>query len=726
MNIIEQGIAKGLIKFDEEKKYITYIHQDKRRNYSNPEEQVQAETFVKLVLSYGYPVERIRQFVSVTMGSSTKEADIIVYNDDECTKPHIVVECKKEGVSELEFIQAIEQAAAYAYAISGTVKYIWITSRIKNEHYLIDKDSDVKQTIPDIPRFGTSKIQKYKYAKGGRKQNEEAGDDKTKQEFFELETIGEDELTSRFKQAHNSLWAGGELNPSEAFDELDKLIFCKIWDERKKRKKGEPYDFQIFNEEIPKNATPEQIQKIQYKISTDLFKRVNALYAEGKKKDPEVFKDNIRLSHQKVKTVVTYLEAVNLSATDLDSKGKAFETFMGSYFRGDFGQFFTPRSIVKFIVNTLPITNDNRVLDTSCGSGGFLLYALDKVRQEADKYYDDGTIKHYKHWHDFAEKNLFGIEINEQIARTAKMNMIIHDDGHTNVIASDGLLPDKEMQVKSGNKEFKYGTFDFIITNPPFGSKVKQTEKAYLHQYGLGKKETDLFATKELSEKDKKRANQSTEVLFIEQCHNFLNENGFLAIVVPDGVLTNSSLQYVRNSIEEWFRIVAVVSMPQTAFAHTGAGVKSSVLFLRKWKSSKTQEIKNLKQTILDKVKKDNNFLNTVEKLNKEKKDIIKTHKGFENTTEETDKKAIEKTDEFKEWKKEITDIYNQKINDFKEDLADKYLALKQEKMSDYQIFMAIAEDIGYDATGKPTGNNELEVVEKELSRFINHIIETE
>ncbi|MBT6993850.1 MAG: restriction endonuclease subunit M [Candidatus Cloacimonetes bacterium] len=612
MNLIEQGIAKKLIRFDEEKKYITYMRQGKRRNYSSPEEQVQAETFVKLVLSYGYPVERIKQFVSVAMGASTKEADIIVYNDDECTKPHIVVECKKEGVSELEFIQAIEQAAAYAYAISGTIKYIWITSRIKDETFLIDKESNVKQTTPDIPRFGESKIQKYKHAKGGRKQNEEVENDKIKQQFFELETIGEAELTSRFKQAHNSLWGGGELNPSEAFDELDKLIFCKIWDERKKRKKGEPYDFQIFNEEIPKNATSEQIEKIEYKISTDLYKRVKALYDEGKKKDPEVFKDNIRLSHQKVKTVVGYLEAINLSDTDLDSKGKAFETFMGNYFRGDFGQYFTPRPIVKFIVNSLPITNDSRVLDTSCGSGGFLLYALDKVRQEAGEYHQAGTIEHYKHWHDFAEKKLFGIEINEQIARTAKMNMIIHDDGHTNVISSDGLLRDEEMQQKSGNKQFKYNSFDFIITNPPFGSKVKQTEKAYLHQYGLGKKETGDFATKELTERESKRANQSTEVLFIEQCHNFLNDNGFLAIVIPDGVLTNSSLQYVRNSIEDWFRIVAVVSMPQTAFAHTGAGVKSSVLFLRKWKGKKTQEIKNLKQTVLDQVKTDNDFLKTI------------------------------------------------------------------------------------------------------------------
>ncbi len=721
MSLIEQGIQKGLISFDDERKKITYIHQGKTRNYTNPEEQVQAEAFLSLVLSYNYPVEQIQQFVSVTMGSSVKEADIVVYNDEEWTKPHIVVECKKADVSELEFIQAIEQAAAYAYALAGTIKYLWVSSGIKNEYFLVDKDSNVKQTIPDIPRFGTTEVQKYKYAKDGRSANEDAGTDETKQKFFELEVIDEDELTRRFKQAHQALWAGGELNPSEAFDELDKLIFCKIWDERKPRKEGEPYDFQIFNEPIPKNATKEQIAKIELKISQDLYKRILALYTEGQKKDPEVFKDSIRLNHQKVKTVVGYLESISLNLTDLDSKGKAFETFMGSYFRGDFGQYFTPRPIVKFIVNSLPISNESRVLDTSCGSGGFLLYALDKVRAQASEYYDESSVEHYRYWHDFAEKNLYGIEINEQIARTAKMNMIIHDDGHTNVISSDGLLLAEAMQAKNGNKGFKYDSFDYIITNPPFGSTVKQTEKAYLHQYNLGNKDTSWLDTKNTAVKG--RENQSTEVLFIEQCWNFLKPGGFLAIVIPDGVLTNSSLQYVRDNIEDWFRIVAVVSMPQTAFAHTGAGVKSSVMFLRKWDLATTESIIDLKKELQEQIKKDAKYLKQVAAIEKEKKQVIKDHTGFENNTGKSDKKEIEKTQEFKDWKKEISDQYSQKNSDLKEELADQYIEEKQAKLDDYPIFMAIADDIGYDATGKPTGNNELELIEKELTRFVNQII---
>ena len=727
MNLIEQGIQKGLISISEDKSRITYLNQNKTRNYNNPEEKVQAETFLKLVLLYNYPANQIKQFETVTMGSSQKEADIIVYNDEECKQPHIVVECKKEEVSELEFVQAKEQAASYAYALAGTIQYIWVTSKIKNDYAQIDKDSKTKRTVPDIPHFGVTEVQKYKYVRGGRRQNEEAGDDVIKQNYFDLEQIEESELQNRFKQAHQALWAGGELNPSEAFDELDKLIFCKIWDERKARKIGEPYEFQVYDEPVPKKATDEQKAKIEAKKTEELYKRILALYAEGKKVDQEVFKDNIRLNAQKVRTVVSYLEGVNLTKTDLDAKGRAFETFMGSYFRGDFGQFFTPRPIVNFIVEALPITEESKVLDTSCGSGGFLLYALDKVRRRADEFipYDKTgieSVEHWRFWHDFASKKLYGIEINEQIARTAKMNMIIHDDGHTNVIASDGLL--KSEVLTEINKGFAYNSFDFIITNPPFGSAVKQTEKSYLHQYKFGNKDVSWLDTKNSAVQN--RDSQNTEVLFIEQDYNFLKEGGFLAIVIPDGILTNSTMQYVRDSIEEWYRIVAVVSMPQTAFTATGAGVKSSVLFLRKWSAEQTEKIRSKKLSIQDRLKKESDYLKKVADWESEKKQIIKNHTGFVYTGEETDKKKIEKTSEFAEWKKEISENYAQKIKDLQEELEEKYLAAKQTELDDYDIFMAIAEDIGYDATGKKTGVNELEEIGTELSKFINQIVESE
>ena len=536
-------------------------------------------------------------------------------------------------------------------------------------------------------------------------------DSNIKQKFFELQVVSESELTKIFIQSHQALWGGGQRNPSVAFDELDKLIFCKIWDEKHPRKTGEPYEFQIFRGEDPE----------------DLLKRIKKIYAVGEKEAPEVFKECITLSAQETLTIVKYFQRINLNKTDLDSKGKAFETFIGSYFRGDFGQYFTPRPIVKFIVDSLPITHKSRVLDTSCGSGGFLLYALDKVREQANEFYNPirDEKDHYKYWHDFAEKNLFGIEINDQIARTAKMNMIIHDDGHTNVIASDGLLSDVEMQAKSKNKEFEYGTFDFIITNPPFGSSIKQTEKAYMHKYNLALKKIDWLNTSP-SSKASVRDSQSTEVLFIEQCHKFLTEHGYLAIVIPDGILTNSSLQYVRDNIEEMYRIIAVVSMPQTAFTATGAGVKSSILFLRKHKQEITEKISNKKNQLKEQIKTDYKFLKTIEHWEMEKN---KTIKDLEKTAKEQNpiggKKEIGEI--IKDDKAKLQQAFTDKVNLLKEELTEKYFLAKQTALSevegdDYPIFIAIAEDIGYDATGRATNNNELIEIGKELSKFIAHI----
>lgn len=710
MNLIEIGIEKGLIRFDEDRNVITYIHQNKKRNYNNPEEKVQTETFLTLVIIYDYPVNRIKIYSSVQIGSQTTEADIIVYSDNECESTFIVVECKKEEVTDQEFNTAVNQA--YSYAIAEGGKFVWTTSRLKNEYYEIpDKKPKSRISIPDIPQYGVKKLAPYKYVKGGISQietdiYEPEAEYGRQQKFFELEVVSENELTKIFIQAHQALWGGGQRNPSVAFDELDKLIFCKIWDEKHPRKTGDPYDFQIFKDETVE----------------ELSIRVKGLYSQGRKKDPEVFKEDINLTPDETQTIVKYLQRINLNKTDLDSKGKAFETFMGSYFRGDFGQYFTPRPIVKFIVDSLPIDNSKRVLDTSCGSGGFLLYALDKVREQATEFYDKNKEEkdHFRHWHDFAEKNLFGIEINDQIARTAKMNMIIHDDGHTNVIAADGLLSDEELQAKSKNKEFNYGTFDFIITNPPFGSIIKQTEKAYINQYNLGKKELDWLNIND-SNKVKIRDSQSTEILFLEQCHKFLVEHGYLAIVIPDGILTNSSLQYVRDNLEELYRIVAVVSMPQTAFTSTGAGVKSSVLFLRKHKEKTSEKIATQKEKLREQLKKDNKFIETIETWEKEKNVAIKK---LEEEAKQKNSNASKKeiAELIKDYKAKLQTSFTDEVNLLKEEMTEKYFAVKQVTLDDYQILMAIAEDIGYDATGRNTVNNELIEIGKELLKFITHI----
>ena len=294
------------------------------------------------------------------------------------------------------------------------------------------------------------------------------------------------------------------------------------------------------------------------------------------------------------------------------------------------------------------------------------------------------------------------------------MNMIIHDDGHTNVITSDGLVSDEAIFEKTSNQGFKYGTFDFIITNPPFGSTIRQSEQAYLKTYQLGKKEEDWLAVK--AQPESTRDGQSTEVLFIEQDYKFLTEGGYLAIVLPDGILTNSSMQYVRTQIEDWFRIVAVVSMPQTAFAANGAGVKSSVLFLRKWKKAETAKLIEQKKDIESTLLSDSNYLTLrnqwereIKQKQKQKAEEIKGKQRISAT-------AAKQTDEYKSWNAAMQEEYAAKIDDLKSRLTEQYLQAKQSRLPDYPIFMAIAEEIGYDATGKKTVNNELDVIGEDLN----------
>ncbi|MFO1352598.1 MAG: N-6 DNA methylase [Gammaproteobacteria bacterium] len=234
-------------------------------------------------------------------------------------------------------------------------------------------------------------------------------------------------------------------------------------------------------------------------------------------------------------------------------------------------------------------------LDPACGSGGFLLYAMDYVRHEAEKLYDeDEETARFRHWHDFAKDKLFGLEINDEISRVAKMNMILHDDGHTNIVGFDAL--DRLEKLQDQNKKLSRDTFDLILTNPPFGAMVKETEKgkAYMEGWELlrfvGKGEQSDRSAGEMAsdfkagkKSLKARTSIKTEILFCERVWHFLKPGtGRAAIVLPDGILTNSSLQGVRDWLLDHFQLLAVISLPQEAFQHSGAGVKASIVFVRK------------------------------------------------------------------------------------------------------------------------------------------------
>lgn len=641
-----------------EKGDITYIEyhckNGAKRKLQNPEEFVQATAFLRLIIEYNYSPLNISVNESVQEGSSTKEADILVYNEKN-TKILIVVECKEENINERQFQVAIDQAYSYAHALAS--QFVWVTSGIKDEYFEIVEQYPVERiSISDIPKKD-GKVERYKYVKGGKEPQPET----------------KAVLMQKFKSAHDALWGGGALAPTTAFDELDKLIFCKIWDEKWRdnapKTKGEPFAFQIISYAEDKD------DKQNTKAKVELEKRIRELYEQGRRKDPEVFKDDIKLDKHKIYTVVQYLQDINLSKTDLDSKGLAFQRFLGDFFRGDFGQFFTPDPIVDFIVKSIGIKKEWKILDTSCGSGGFLLHALKVVRDEADDIYDDeiGSASWRNYWHEFAEKHLYGIEINEQISRVAKMNMIIHDDGHTNIITNDGLKNNATIEIENRNLHFLDGTFDLIMTNPPFGSSVKADEVSYYKEYELFEKNLGITEIKDRiaddNNKNKWRTSQNTEVLFLERCYKYLNEeNGYLAIVIPDGVLTNATSQYVRDWIIEHFRILAVVSLPQHTFSHVRAGVKSSVLFLKKHPEELTQRFEQSLTEIKTKVRKE---------------------KGLDK-----DLRA-----------ERMIELYKEAIFSYSKD---------------YEVLMLEVENVGYDATGKSIEGSELPKIAQKIRSFIS------
>lgn len=575
---IQRGVNKGIVSLVKDKSEIIYhTEQDHRENLKDPEEKVRAAFFEELVLDYGYNPNRIKIEVPVPRRTPADRADIVVYEDNELKKPYLVVECKKDGITDAEFRQAIEQVfgnanslrAQFAAVIAGTTRTAFNVADFK-------PSEREKNVIADIPKkYG--KAPKYKFIKGDPQS--------------ELKIISKDELIQTLKKSHDTVWQGGRLAPTTAFDEVSKLLFCKLKDEND-TVKGEPYKFQIGTHET----------------ADEVFNRINGIYKKAREQDAEVFKEDIRLDYKIVYSVVEHLQGISFTKTDLDTKGVAFETFMTDFFKGKMGQFFTPREIIRFAVRILNPTKDDLVLDPAAGSGGFLLNSMDNVREFVEKNYDKDEA--WNHWHSFARQNLYGIEINDQIARVCKMNMIIHDDGHTNVISTDSLRDFKEIQ--DIHKGFRKDHFDIVLTNPPFGATIKKTEKDYLDKYELGKgKDT-----------------QKSEILFIERVIDFVKpKTGRIGIVLPDGILTNSSLQYVRDFIMERCQILAVVSLPQFSFSYYGAGVKPSLVFLRR--------------------KGDN------------------------------------------------------------------------EKLGNYPIFMAIANHIGYDATGRKEPQNDLDKIVKEYHKFL-------
>ena len=359
-------------------------------------------------------------------------------------------------MSDAAFDQAIEQACGYRASLGA--KYCGAVAGLTRRLLRFDNfppgERD-RNHLTDIPtRYGRPPLWRFLKNTSGR----------------DLTAVSREELRAAIRKCHQTLWEGGKRSPIAAFGEFCKLVFIKHRDEKDlDRQDGEHYNFQRRDGETV----------------AELASRINRLYEDEKRKEPDVFTESINIDAPIVGQCVEHLEGLSLDRTELDTKGVAFEEFMGGFFKGDFGQYFTPRELIAFAVQMLEPSRNDLVLDPACGSGGFLLHALDYVRREADQRQPLGSAEHFQYWHNFAQNKLVGIEINDELARVAKMNMIVHDDGHTNIVGHDAL--DFMHNLAGKHPGLASESFDLVLTNPPFGSTIRQVEKGdeYLEQFDL-------------------------------------------------------------------------------------------------------------------------------------------------------------------------------------------------------------------------------------------------
>jgi type I restriction enzyme M protein len=526
---IQTGLEKGIIHVNHDHKIITYPN-GKSYNFEDPEELIRAAIFIELVDKYGYPPARLDTEVYPPRREPKIPADIVVYEDNEAETAYIVVETKADATKDNTDI-AHRQGLGNANLLNS--KFLYIVCGNERFAYDVQKKPSLKTlqkwSIARIPeKYG--QVPQYRYLRGDPK--------------WDLRKLGFGELSNKFKLCHDAIWEGGRRDPAIAFDEISKMLLIKIHDEWFTHQDSY-YDFQIGT----------------YETDTDVARRLKTIYDKFRDKEPEVFVKDIEIPNYVIFRLVEILQDVSLKNTDLDAKGRAFEKFLGRLFRGEYGQYFTPRQVVEFMVSLINPTEAENMIDPACGSGGFLLYSWMHVKNRIQDVYkgDDRTISRIDS--DFSRKQLYGIENNDRIARVAMMDMAIHEDGRSNIECNDALSDYSHFDPK---KDVRRNKFDIILTNPPFGYDV--TKKDVLGRFDLGKN----------------RKSQRTEVLFLERCHELLKPSSRIGIVIPNSVLSNTRDLYVRRFILEHYHIDAIIGTPFETFKSSGVNVRSSLLFLRK------------------------------------------------------------------------------------------------------------------------------------------------
>jgi type I restriction enzyme M protein len=762
MNILKEKLLSSSVinNFDPENKKISYhgIKQNREiKKISGDEELVRAYLLTKLVDQLGYKPENIeieKEYRGIGRSNSKNPRIDIIVRDNK-GDAFLYIELKSPEEFEQNQDETIEkqlfnlgsQEKGQGINVKYLVLYSYeiINDKINDKAIIIDYEKfdsfqnwkDQRHFFDDIPaRY--NKAQKEPFIKGGKKELEKS--------------FSHEQLDNLRQNLHNVLWGGGGTDDNDIFSSLVNIILSKIQDESE-IKKGERYNFQSF---IFENKDDEK--EDNFESNEDLFERVNQLYrralkqrlniTDEKKLSKSFVIDENKFSLTKLKYTVSKLEKFSFidgknSFSGKDILGDFFEGIIREGFKQTKGQFFTHINIVKFLLwglqlDKLAIDRVNKtleipyIIDPSAGSGTFLIEymkfitenlkrrfkdKLDETRDFEDKYYQ--WFKPDNRENKWAKDYIYGIEHNFNLGTATKVNMILHGDGQTNIFVKDGLLPfnfyHKETAPNALNKSEAdnysqkqiNSNFDVIITNPPFSVDLDNDTKQNLEN-------SFIYSSK-----------KNSENLFIERYYQLLRENGRLGVVLPESVFDTTENKYIRLFIYKYFKVKAVVSLPQVTF-EPFTSTKTSLLFaqrktkaeIEKWNESWSKfsdEWSKLKTRCENLIKiylenKDRSKLPSIKNLSEnEEREIL--NKMLKNYIEEDDQK-LSNIDLVKKYQDELKELCK-----YDKDLTDSFGFVncwwvfgEVAKELNYKIFMAEIDNLGYKRTkrGEKPMPNEL------------------
>lgn len=736
---------------------------------AKPEERIRQQWVCKLVNQYGYSLNQMAQELQVNnskRGQGKARADIVVWKSKADKDNHkaafIVVECKAENVK----IHVEDYYQGFNYASWAHADF-FVTTNEKETHFFNVDPTYLPQKLDEVVAIPT--VHDVNDAK------------KIKQLKNQTKTFTREEFTKTLQACHNIIRNNDKLSPEAAFDEISKLLFMKIRYERQQRgtKVFTKKEYLDQRDNYEKNVRPGlKARGIDQPYMQNLFETTKVEF-----KDDHLFEesDEIKIRENSFVQILEKLENFNLSDTQDDVKGIAFEQFLGTTFRGELGQFFTPRTIVDFMTDILDPQEGEVICDPCCGSGGFLIRAFEYVREkiENDIKEKKESLRRQLEGENFSSKSekeqttiidkisemqaalngeldtsiegsrmynlsrncIYGTDANPRMARTSKMNMIMHGDGHGGVHHHDGLLNVNGIFEKR---------FDVILTNPPFGQNVdrgqliseadrftdEDMKRKYRKKYGTAyddalKQVDDHIGKPLVSLYDMGDVSTLTEVLFMERCLRLLKKGGRMGMVLPEGVLNNKNLKEVREYFEGRAKLILICSIPQDVFIAAGATVKPSLVFMRRFTEAEEKDYAKCKEEAV--------------------KEVTATHQAeidsFQQTISDCDVLTISLKKDLKEArkrlklaKKENISILEAKTNieliqqkqkenrksrrkakklqdDLNKQIQEEAKPLVKQKF-DYDIPIAKIDDAGITTTGAASEGNQLPELVKEYRDY--------